>query len=81
MKRTALSAAALAILSSLAFGASAQAAALSPHERSVLARNHAHLRAIERRARVDGHVSLWEKAQIGLAKVRMRTLAYRLRHN
>jgi hypothetical protein len=81
MKRPVLSAAALAVLSSLAFGASAQAAPLSPHERSVLARNHAHLRALERRARADGHVSLWERAQIRLAKARVHALAYRLRHN
>ena len=81
MKRLTLTTAALAILSSLAFGASAQAAPLNAHERSVLARNHAHLRGIERRARADGHVTLWERARIGIAKSRVRALAYRLRHN
>ena len=56
-------------------------ASLNAHGRSVLARNHAHLRGIERRARADGHVTLWERARIGIAKSRVRALAYRLRHN
>ena len=78
MKRIALSASALALLSGIALAAPAQAASLTAHERSVLARNHAHLRAIERN---DGHVSLWEKARIGMAKSRLRVLSWRLHHN
>jgi hypothetical protein len=81
MKRLALSASALALLSGIALAAPAQAASLTPHERSVLARSHAHVRALERHARFDGHVSLWEKAQIRMAQARQRSLAWRLRHN
>jgi hypothetical protein len=81
MKRIALSASALALLSGIALAAPAQAASLTAHERAVLARNHAHLRAIEGNARHDGHVSLWEKARIGMAKSRLRVLSWRLHHN
>ena len=81
MKRIALSASALALLSGIAMAAPAQAASLTAHERAVLARDHAHLRALERHARADGHVSLWEKARIRLAEARLHGLAWRLRHN
>jgi hypothetical protein len=81
MKRIALGAAGLALLSGLALAAPAEAASLTAHERAVLARSHAHLRAIERNARADGHVSLVEKARIGIAKVRLHALATRLRNN
>jgi hypothetical protein len=81
MKRIALSASALALLSGIALAAPAQAASLSQHERAVLARSHAHLRALERHARADGHVSLWERARIRMAETRQHALAWRLRHN
>lgn len=81
MKRIALSASALALLSGIALAAPEQAASLTAHERGVLARSHAHLRAMERRARADGHISLWEKARIRIAESRLHTLAWRLRHN
>jgi hypothetical protein len=81
MKRIALGASALALLSSLALAAPAEAASLTAHERAVLARSHAHLRTLERNARADGHVSLFEKARIGVAKVRYHALANRLRNN
>jgi hypothetical protein len=81
MKRIALSASALALLSGIAMAAPAQAASLTAHERAVLARDHAHLRALERHARADGHVSLWERARTRLAETRLHGLAWRLRHN
>jgi hypothetical protein len=81
MKRLVLSASALALLSGIALAAPAEAASLTAHERAVLARSHAHLRALERQARADGNVSLWERAKIGIAKSRQHALAYRLRHN
>jgi hypothetical protein len=81
MKRIALSASALALLSGIALAAPAQASSLTAHERAALARSHAHLRVLERNARADGHVSLWEKAKISLAKSRLHTFAWRLRHN
>ncbi len=81
MKRIALSASALVLLSGIAMAAPAQAASLTAHERAVLARDHAHVRALERHARADGHVSLWERARIRLAEARLHGLAWRLRHN
>jgi hypothetical protein len=81
MKRIILSASALAILSGIALAAPAVAASLTSHERAVLARNHAHLRSLERHARADGHVSLWERVKIDLAKARYRAQASRYRHN
>ncbi len=81
MKGIALSASAFALLSGIALAAPAQAASLTPHERAVLARSHANVRALERHARADGHVSLWERARIRLAETRAHALAWRLRHN
>jgi uncharacterized membrane protein YebE (DUF533 family) len=81
MKRIALSASVLALLSGIVLAAPAQAASLTAHERAVLARSHAHVRALEHHARADGHVSLWEKAKIGIAKSRQHALAWRLRRN
>lgn len=81
MKRIALSASALALLCGIAFAAPAQAASLTSHERTVLARDQAHLRALERQARADGHVSLWERVKINLAQARHRALVSRYRNN
>ena len=81
MKRIALSASALALLSGIVLALPAQAASLTSHERAVLARDHAHVRALERQARADGHVSLWERVKINLAQARHRALASRFRHN
>jgi len=81
MKRFVLSASAFVLLSGIALAAPAQAASLSPHERAALARSHMHLRALERHARADGHMGLWEKARIRMAETRHHALAWRLRHN
>jgi hypothetical protein len=87
MKRLVLGAAALAILSGIAFTApSAQAAPygygnLTPYERAALARSRAHLSALKWRARADGHVSRWERRRIHAAQARHDALAYRYRHN
>jgi hypothetical protein len=87
MKRLVLGAAALAILSGLAFTApSAEAAPygygnLTPYERAALARSRADLRALKWRSRADGHVSRWEHRRIHAAQARHDALAYRYRHN
>jgi hypothetical protein len=81
MKRIILSATALALLSGIALAAPAEAALLTSHERAALARNHAHVRALERQARADGHVSLWERVKINFAQARHRAMASRFRHN
>ena len=87
MQRLVLGAAALAILSGLAFTApSAEAASygygnLTPYERAALARSRADLRVLKWRARADGHVSRWERRRIHAAQARHDALAYRYRHN
>jgi hypothetical protein len=87
MKRLVLGAAALAILSGLAFTApSAEAAPygygnLTPYERAALARSRADLRVLKWRARADGHVSRWERRRIHAAQARHDALAFRYRHN
>lgn len=91
MKHLVLGAAALAILSGIAFTApSAQAAPygygygngnLTPYERAALARSRAHLSALKWRARADGHVSRWERMRIHAAQVRHDALVFRYRHN
>ena len=81
MKRIALGASALALLSAVALAVPAQAAPLTAHERAVLERSHEHLRALERHARADGHVSLWEKMRISMTKTRQHALAWRLHHD
>jgi hypothetical protein len=81
MKRIILGASALALLSGIALTAPAEAASFTAHERAVLARNQAHVRALERHARADGHVSLWERVKINLAQARHHALVSRYRHN
>ena len=87
MKRSVLAASALAIVSGLAVSAPAQAdsyhhrSKLSGYERSVLAHKKSHVRHMQRRARSDGHVSVWERARIRVAKSRLHAQAYRYRHN
>jgi len=81
MKRIILSASVLALLSGISLAAPAEAASLTSHERAALARSHAHLRALERQARTDGHVSLWERVKINLAQARYHARASRYRHN
>lgn len=88
MKRIALSTSALALLSGIALAAPTSAATnshrhgqVTAHERAALALSHVHLRALERHARFDGHISLWEKARIRMAEARQHAFAWRLRHN
>jgi hypothetical protein len=87
MKRLALSASALALLSGVVLAVPAQAASYNRHghltafERAAIARNAAHVRHVRWRARSDGHVSLWERMKIRAAVARHKSLAYRLRHN
>ena len=87
MKAFALGAAALGLLSSVALAAPASAASynrhgqVSAHERAAIARSAAHLAAVKHHARVDGRLSLWERAQIRMAEARHSALVRRLRHN
>jgi hypothetical protein len=87
MKGLVLGAAALAILSGVAFTAPAAEAApygyrnLTPYERTAIARSQANLRALKWRARGDGHVSRWERMRINAAQARHDALVYRYRHN
>ena len=87
MKRLALSVSALALLSGLALAPPAQAASynrngnVTASERAALARSAAHVRHVKQMARRDGHVSLWDRMKIRAAEQRLKTLAYRVRHN
>jgi hypothetical protein len=87
MKRLVLGAAALAVLSGIAFTVpSAEAAPygygnLTPYERAALARSRVNVSALKWRARADGHVSRWERVRIKSAQARHDALAYRYRHN
>jgi hypothetical protein len=87
MKHIVLAASALALVSGVALSVPAQAASynhhgkLSAYERAVIAHKRAHLRQVERKAHADGHVSLWERAKIRVAKSRLHAQAYRYRHN
>ena len=87
MKRLVLSTSALALLSGIALAAPAQAGSYDRHgnvtysERVAIARSAAHLNAVKRHARADGHVSAWERAKIRMAATRHNALVWRLRHN
>jgi hypothetical protein len=87
MQRLVLSAAVLALLSGIALSAPAQAGSYNRHgnatysERAAIARSAAHLNAVKRHARADGHVSVWEGARIRMAQARHNALVSRLRHN
>ena len=82
MKRIALSASALALLSGIAMAAPAQAASLTAHERAVLARDHAHVRALGASRTAPTATSACGRGRaIRLAEARLHGLAWRLRHN
>ena len=87
MKRLVLSASVLALLSGIVLAAPAQAGSYDRHgnvtysERVAIARSAAHLNAVKRHARADGHVSAWERAKIRMAATRHNALVWRLRHN
>lgn len=54
---------------------------LTPYERIQIQRSQFRLDALEFRARADGRVTFWERAQIRLAHSRHNALVYRLTHN
>jgi len=87
MQRLVLSASVLALLSGIALAAPAQAGSYHRHgnltssERVAIARSAAHVNAVKRYARADGHVSAWERAKIRMAETQHNALVWRLRHN
>jgi hypothetical protein len=64
-----------------AFNKSFRAPVLTPYERVLIQRSQFHLITLERRARADGRVTFWERAQIRLVQSRHNALVYRLTHN
>jgi hypothetical protein len=90
MKSLVVAATAAVLLSGIGFGGTAEAAfykhrydrgGLTASERAAIARDQAHVNAVKRHARADGHVSLWEKMRIRAAETRHDALVYRYRHN
>jgi hypothetical protein len=88
MKRLVLGSAALAILSGIAFTASAVQAApyghrsgITPSERAAIARSQSNLNALKWRVRADDRVTMWERARINAAQARHNALVARYRHN
>lgn len=88
MKRLLTAATTLAVLGGVSAAAPAEAATyrhhygrLTPYERTVVARNQAHLNALTWRVRADGRVTAWERARLRIAQARHNALIYRLRHN
>ena len=73
------------VLSGLVFGNTAEAAfykhrygrgGVTASERAAIARDQAHVNALKRHARADGHVSLWERMRIRAAETRHDALVY-----
>jgi hypothetical protein len=89
MKRFALSAAALAILSGTVFVSAAQAApygyghrhVLTPHERVAIARSQANLNRLKWQVRADGRLTFFERMRLNVAQARHNSLVYRYQHN
>ena len=81
MKKLIVASAGLALLSGIALAAPAEAGYLTSRERAALARDSAHVHALKRHARSDGHVSLWERIRIRVAESRHHALVKRYRNN
>jgi hypothetical protein len=87
MKRLALTATALALLSGLAIAVPAQAATYKRHgsishsERVAIANSQRHLNAVKRQAWADGKVTAWERAKIRMAEARYHRVVRNARHD